>query len=170
MEIKITASEICVCGVYLEPTLVNISTFGNPPSWIVEWGNDHKHYAGRSQLIRSSSEKRRNNYLEERQKLNTTNLSFPLYEKIECQIFWDGDKDSFQDVTLTFDENEMTAVMERAKTGEYDSEEEYFFYLSPDELASLLKGISEGYNSWNIPNQNWAIDLCEDYRFILFTK
>lgn len=82
------------------------------------------------------------------------------YKEIECQIFWDGDRDSFESVRIAFDADSWDSE------NQSEFHEEYFYHLTHEELSSLLKDIKVGHNVWNIAHSEWAIDLCEDYEIV----
>ena len=83
------------------------------------------------------------------------------YKEIECHIFWDGDRDSFEVVRIAFDGDTWNP------DDQNEFFEEYFYHMNHEELSSLLKAINVDYaNVWNIAHSEWAIDLCEDYELV----
>ena len=83
------------------------------------------------------------------------------YKEIECHIFWDGDQDSFEVVRIAFDGDTWNPDTQN------EFHEEYFYHMTHEELASLLKAINTDYaNAWNIAHSEWAIDLSEDYELV----
>jgi hypothetical protein len=82
---------------------------------------------------------------------------------IQCVIGWYDSPDSMDDVFISFSEELLNHEGNPAEEDVYGvSDEKIFYYLSKEEVASLMKAISEVRDRWSCGNE-WFIDLVEDY-------
>lgn len=82
---------------------------------------------------------------------------------IQCVISWHDSLDSMDDVFISFSEELLNHEGNPAEEDLYGvPDDKIFYYLSEEEVASLMKAISELRDRWSCGDE-WFIDLTEDY-------
>lgn len=74
---------------------------------------------------------------------------------IECTIVWTDSPDGEEDVFISFGPEEFDTK----------SDLETFYYFSEDEVAGLMKAISERRDKFSV-NKEWWIELMADYALV----
>ena len=85
---------------------------------------------------------------------------------IQCVIGWYESLDSYDTEYISFSEEQLNHEGNVAEEDIYGvSDLEIFYYLSEEEVASLMKAIAELRDRWSCGNE-WFIDLADDYEIM----
>lgn len=85
----------------------------------------------------------------------TTTKENKLHTGIECTIVWTDSPDGEEQVFISFGPEEFDTK----------SDLETFYYFDADEVAGLMKAISEHRDKYSVNNE-WWIELMGDYGLV----